>query len=200
MPSMDTFILWLAGFSTLLYCGKLLLAFAGGDDAGDDAGDIVEVGDGADVDSGVDPGFTLFTTQSLLAFGMGFGWLCLALMADGRLSRPAAVALAALNGTLMLLLNVGAMVLLRRLNTTARPTRPQVGDRARTYTALGPHRQPPGLVQAFSGPSQQAQQYVGMTDAAEAIPAHVDVVVRQVLNGTLLVARDEVATLAARGE
>ena len=176
MPDANRILFWIAAFCSLLYCVKLCLVMIGHHDGECDGGT-----------DHIDPGFTLFTTQSLLAFGMGFGWLSLALLRDSQLPVAASIALGAANGSAMLLLSAGLMRLLRRLNTPAHNPLPQAGDRARTYTTIPARRQRQGLVQVFDPMTRQARQYSGVTDASQDIPSHVDVVVVAVQHDTVVV-------------
>lgn len=177
MPSLEELLLWIAVGSTVLFCGKLVLTLLG------------HYGVDCDIDDldGLDEAFKLFSVQSFLAFGMGFGWLAVALLQKGEASMGRAVGFGALNGTAMLLLNAFLMRMLRRLNSPAADNAPRVGDRARTYTTIPAERRDSGLVHVIDGNTRQARQFTGITDAPRDIASHREVVVVDVISNTVVV-------------
>ena len=188
MPSLEQLLLWIAVGSTVLFCGKLALTLLG------HYGIDCDIEHDADLADGIDAGFKLFSVQSLLAFGMGFGWLAVALRQQPDTSLSRAIALGALNGAAMLLLSAFLMRVLHRLNSASADHRPQVGDRARTYTTIPAGRRDSGLVQVFDQNTQQARQFTGVTDAVQDIASHRDVVVVEVVSNTVVVREASSAT------
>ena len=132
MPSLPSLLIWLTGFCTVLYVAKLLLLLLAGAGAGDDGGD----GDGdLDVPSGEESGsgFKLLTTQTILAFGMGIGWLSLAPVGQLGMSYPWAMGFGAVNRVFLMWLTIRVLASLRRLNLPPRAVRPGPGDLGRAY-------------------------------------------------------------------
>ena len=170
MTPFPSILVWLTGFCTVLYLAKLsILLFAGGGDGDSDLGL-----DGSSED-GIDPGFKLLTTQTMLAFGMGFGWLSLALVRQAGMSYPAAMGLGALNGFFLMWLTLRVMASLRRLNTPPRANRPEPGALGRAYTQVDAQSGPAGLVHIFDARTHQAREYRGVADGGKTIVAHAEV-------------------------
>ena len=163
-------LLWgLGGFCSLWYGIKIVGMCMGGD--GGDAVDNDGMGEGGEIDSSL----KLLTTQSLAAFGMGFGWLALALLYRSALPAPTALALGAANGLALMALSAGVMRALSRLTSTPRQKLPQAGDRGWAYTTVVAGRRAPGLVQVVDAASRRARQWRALTDAGVDIAAYSDI-------------------------
>lgn len=146
-PSLHTLLVWIAGVSTLWFALKVGLVLVGGDGAVDGGSD-----------EAIDPGFKLLTTLGLTAFGMGFGWLALALEDAGGLSTPLALTLAGLNGAGLMVLAAGLMRALRRLDAAPRENRPVTGQRGQVLTRLGGASGAAGIVRLVDGETRQVRE------------------------------------------
>jgi hypothetical protein len=102
------FIMATAG--TILFIARLVMALFGGDGGDFDAD--------ADLDTGTDSSFTLFSLLSVTAFIMGTGWMGLACRIDWELGRIPSLIAAVGFGTTMMFLAAGLMYMTRKLNRT----------------------------------------------------------------------------------
>ena len=186
MTQPDSLCLSIGAISTLLFILKVALAYFPGNGA--DLGDQDMSAAAWDhAEDGMDPGFKALSLQSLLAFGMGFGWASLALLQQTHLSPSLALALGSVNGLAMAALSTMLLRATRRLGSASPPNRPQLGDRGRTVTDVPGKRRGSGLVQLFDRHSGQARQMRCLSDGAADIPPRHDVVVVALSGAQVLV-------------
>lgn len=118
-------------FSTVFYILKLcLFMFVGGD---------MEVD--ADFDSlhEVDPSFSFFSVQSMLAFFMGFGWVGLAMLTQLKTGTLLSVAAAFVVGIIFMFFSAWLMFLIRKLDKRVKVDLQEcVGKVGKAYTAFNP--------------------------------------------------------------
>lgn len=146
-----------ASISTLLFLGSFLVLLLGGDHgdagAGVDLGDgsaldgavhAQHVGDASAVDGSVDAhhmdsaaSFKIFTTQSILAFFMGFGWLGLACRTEWKLGYPFSLGIALVFATALMLFTAYLMSQVYRLNVVRkRNLYRSLGEDAKVYLTI----------------------------------------------------------------
>lgn len=142
-----------ASVSTLLFLASFLyLLLMGGDHGQADAGSHVDLGDGSAVDGSADAhhldsadsqhldsavSFKIFTTQSILAFLMGFGWIGLACRQEWQLGYLLSVPIAIVFGTALMFFTAYLMSQVYRLNAVrTRNLYQTLGDDAKVYLTI----------------------------------------------------------------
>lgn len=165
-------------FSTVFYILKLcLFMFVGGD---------VEVD--ADFDSihDVDPSFSFFSVQSMLAFFMGFGWVGLAMLTQLNAGTLLSVASAFVVGIIFMFVSAWLMFLIRKLDKRiVIDLNECVGKIAKAYTAFNPQSE--GQVEITINNKLDILKAVNMTD--EKIDAFSQVRVEKVEDNKLYIVK-----------
>jgi hypothetical protein len=127
---LETIFTTIAWGSTVLFCFKLILLAFGNSHSSDSDLDL-DTDDSSDVD------FKLFSLQSFLAFGMGFGWLGKAALFEWRWSSTASTAAGTVFGALMMVLSAFLMSQLRHLNHHYEPDlKDCIGLAGQTYLSI----------------------------------------------------------------
>jgi len=134
-----------ASVSTLLFLASFLyLLLLGGDHGQADGGGHFDAGDGSAFDGSADAqhldsalSFKIFTTQSILAFLMGFGWIGLACRQEWHLGYLFSVPIAVGFGTALMFFTAYLMSQVYRLNAVrTRNLYRTLGDDAKVYLTI----------------------------------------------------------------
>jgi len=179
MPSLELLLLWLAGFSTLVYICKIALMFFGGDLGGD----LVET---EYTDS--DASFKIFTIQSVTSFSMGFGWLGYFFISSGHTS-ASYLGIAIVFGLVMMFFSAFIMRLTTSFDTGEYSFVPKPGMQATTYTVIAPNKKTVGLVHIVDPVTHRTQQFQALNEDLTEIPSHTAVQIKDIHNKTLIVTK-----------
>lgn len=146
----------LASVGTLLYLIKMILFLIGGDVDGE--------GDLSDVDGGMDEGdggdsFSLVSTQSILAFLMGTGWIGLAAQREWEMNDMNSLFAAVGFGIVMMLFSSFLTFKIKKLNYTPKiDIKEAIGKRGRAYTNVPAKGEGIGQVELTVGDKLQILQ------------------------------------------
>lgn len=155
------FTLAIAG--TLLYVLKMFLFSIGGDgDAGSDLSDVDRGVDGADGGES----FSLVSTQSILAFLMGTGWIGLTAKRDWQLDDMVTLFIATGFGFIMMLFSSFLTFKIKKLNSTPEVNiKETIGKMGRAYTNIPERGEGIGQVEITVGGKQQILQASSIAEA-----------------------------------
>lgn len=153
--SQNPVYLILAIFGTTLYLLKMLLFIISGD--GDIDSDGVDFeGDFAD-DGGA--AFSLVSTQSILAFLMGAGWIGLAAQREWHLNDFASLVAAVLFGSIMMIFSSYITFQIKKFNYIPKTNlKEAIGTSGRAYTNIPAKSEGIGQVEVTVGGKQQIMQ------------------------------------------
>ncbi len=182
--------LLVAGTSTALFLVKMLLMIFGGDT------DDGELGGGAaesegDFDGDMDDGsaqstFMVFSTQTILSFLMGFGWMCLAARYEMNLGRFPSMMLGVIFGAIMFALTSYLLNSVGRLNKSAKfDITKAVGLNGSAYVKIPAKNKGEGRVQIEVGGRQKILRAFNTTDVE--INSFDQIIVEKVENGILYI-------------
>jgi len=163
-------------FSTIFYIIKLcLFMFLGGD---------VEVQADFDSLSDVDPSFSFFSIQSMLAFFMGFGWVGLFGLTQLKAGILVSLIAAFVMGIIFMFISAWLMYMVKKLDKRiVVDLNETVGTTAKAYTAFKPHGE--GQIEITVNNKLDILKAFNMTD--EKIDAFAQVKVEKVEDNKLYI-------------
>ena len=150
-------------------------------------GDSTEDLFGADHHFASDAAFKFFSTQTILAFAMGFGWAGLTATVKWKLGMTAAVVIGLGFGVLLMGLSAFLLFKIRKLNHTPTPNLySSLGTKALVYTTIPGKEEGEGQIQVVvSG----KQKIVSAVSAESAIASFVEVEVVGVKDKNTLIVK-----------
>jgi membrane protein implicated in regulation of membrane protease activity len=131
MEVLNQFFKVIAWASTVLFLVRLaMISYHGGADSHGDFDDLAS-------DGQADLSFHLISFQSILAFGMGFGWIGQAALVEWGLDTVPAILASSVFGFAVLILNAFVMSMMKKLNQENQPRiEACIGQTGRVYLTI----------------------------------------------------------------
>jgi len=177
LDNYSKFYFVIAIIGTVVFLIKLSFMFVGGDSNID--GDF----DNADIDFDHDTSFTFLSTQSILAFLMGAGWIGLAASTEWNFDKIHSIIASAIAGLVAMFMMAFLMMQVKKLNKTTKVNVENcVGTTGKAYTKFAPN----GSGQVQIDLNGKLQTIDAINDTDEEIPSFSQIIVTSVDNSRIL--------------